>query len=90
MRKQVIVPPNLETPEEYARKLGISRKRYLELKAITDKVLAENAHKSIEQLEKEDRELGPLPDIFGTRETAVDSKKSLSKKSISHCSAKRN
>ena len=90
MRTQVIVPPNLETPEQYAKKLGISRKRFLELKAITDKVRAENAHKSIEQLEEEDRELGPLPDIFATEETAVDSKKSLSKKAIPHRSAKRN
>lgn len=30
-------------PEQFARKLGIARKRFLEIKAITDKVLAENA-----------------------------------------------
>ena len=45
MRTQVIVPPNPITPEQYAKKLGISRKRFLELKAITDRVLAENASK---------------------------------------------
>lgn len=43
MRTPVVVPPNPTTPEQYAKKLGISRKRFLELKAITDKVLAENA-----------------------------------------------
>ncbi len=45
MRTQVVVPHNPITPEQYAKKLGISRKRFLELKAITDRVLAENAYK---------------------------------------------
>ena len=45
MRTQVVVPYNPITAEQYAKKLGISRKRFLELKAITDRVLAENAHK---------------------------------------------
>ena len=48
MRAPLVVPPNPITPEEYARKLGISRKRFLELKAITDKVLADNAHKYLD------------------------------------------
>ena len=43
MQTPVVVIPDSLTPEQFARKLGISRKRFLEIKAITDKVLAENA-----------------------------------------------
>ena len=83
MRTPVVIPPdpNPLTPEQYAKKLGISRKRFRELSAITDKALAEYAHKSIEELETEMDELGPLPDIFGTEGApTVVSKKTSSRK----------
>ena len=38
MRTPVIVPPNPLTAEQYARQVGISRKRFLELQAISEGV----------------------------------------------------
>ena len=38
MRTSVVVAPNPLTQEQFAKKLGISRKRFLELKVITDRV----------------------------------------------------
>ena len=44
------MPPNPLTPEQYAKKLGVSRKRFLELMAIADKALAETAAKRAAEL----------------------------------------
>jgi hypothetical protein len=43
MRIPLVVPPNPLTPEQYAKSLGISRRRFLELKAIAEKALADVA-----------------------------------------------
>jgi hypothetical protein len=41
MRTPLVVVPDSLTPEQFAKKIGIPRKRFLELKAITDRVFAD-------------------------------------------------
>lgn len=45
MRTRVVVPPNPLTQEQFAAKLGVSRKRFLELKAIAGRAFAQVAGK---------------------------------------------